>query len=848
MMKKIPHKLLSCASLFAAALVPASLLGESSHQVNIEEIRDLKLSGFGDDDGGELKWRLEAASAEAASRSKAEDIRRTSWNLKDLRLLTFGSQGEVFAKMTSALGVFNPERREAESAEKVSVDGDGFSVRGKGWSWRGEGHENLIRVNDDVFVSLELPDGDETLSVMADALLIRGEDERTTLVFSGGVVVLYGETTMNCDALEILVLGDGAEAAGFEEEKKSGGSGLKDKIMRIGGNGNVRVERAGKILTGDSAEFFPGEERFFVRENVRLTDAAGTLSVSGDVAEGKVDARVVEIVATKPRAELRDEGAPVAVSVRMPSMLGKDGNAASRGGDAPPAKVRSRRIVVEAFPDRNVVSFFDEVNFSDAGIRIAADRFVAETDPDAEGSLLLDVPSEDSARREIRVRSAVAEGNVRAEHDGRILTCGRADLFPQQDLVRLTGEPKVDVPEEKFSLTGDRADIFSARDQIDVYSAEGDDPARRRVSATLPAVSELAGAAAEKSGADATTEIVGDRLRLTRSAPGENCVDVFGNVVLRSRMTSGNLDGSCDRLIVFADAADDAGTSGASAGAASRIRKIIADGNVELEQNGYELSGGRAEITPSVRLREWRKEDRSADDGGNDPFVVVVDPGENGGARPRITFSSDAAGGVSPLSFARGDSAAEENSGVPASGEKSSSAPEKTTLESDRMELIAGEKTRARFFLRGNVDFRTEGGASGRCDEVEGLLAPPAEAADAAEAPRFEAKEVVCRGNIRFEQDGGKGRGSVLEIFPQEDRAVLSGDAAFRDKDGTELYPGNDRFVFDLEKKQLITGEAADAAGGGVPAQVARPQIIIPKGSRNVFVIPKSVSGDSEEK
>ena len=164
------------------------------------------------------------------------------------------------------------------------------------------------------------------------------------------------------------------------------------------------------------------------------------------------------------------------------------------------------------------------------------------------------------------------------------------------------------------------------------------------------------------------------------------------------------------------------------------------------------------------------------------------------------------------------------------------------------MELIAGEKTRARFFLRGNVDFRTEGGASGRCDEVEGLLAPPADAADAAEAPRFEAKEVVCRGNIRFEQDGGKGRGSVLEIFPQEDRAVLSGDAAFRDKDGTELYPGNDRFVFDLEKKQLITGEAADAAGGGVPAQVARPQIIIPKGSRNVFVIPKSVSGDSEEK
>ena len=118
----------------------------------------------------------------------------------------------------------------------------------------------------------------------------------------------------------------------------TGGSGLKDKIMRIGGNGNVRVERAGKILTGDSAEFFPGEERFFVRENVRLTDAAGTLSVSGDVAEGKVDARVVEIVATKPRAELRGEGAPVAVSVRMPSMLGKDGNAAARGSDAPPAR------------------------------------------------------------------------------------------------------------------------------------------------------------------------------------------------------------------------------------------------------------------------------------------------------------------------------------------------------------------------------------------------------------------------------------------------------------------------------------------------------------------------------
>lgn len=74
-MKKIPFRFSLFVAVLAAACLPAPLFGDDSHRVKIETIRDLKLSGYNQDDEGKIKWKLEADSAKADSERKSADIR-----------------------------------------------------------------------------------------------------------------------------------------------------------------------------------------------------------------------------------------------------------------------------------------------------------------------------------------------------------------------------------------------------------------------------------------------------------------------------------------------------------------------------------------------------------------------------------------------------------------------------------------------------------------------------------------------------------------------------------------------------------------------------------------------------
>ena len=873
-MKKLPFSLSLCAALFAAAGLSAPLFGDDSHKVRIETIRDLKLSGYNQDDEGALQWKLEADSAEADAGRKSSDIRESLWNLSSLRLSTFDKTGKVFAEMTSPNGRFSPEKREADSAAAVSLKGAGFLVRGNGWSWSGSGHENLIRVLSDVFVIIEQPD--RKLTTCSRRLAVRGEAARTTLVFSGDVRVFYGDIAMTCDALEIVVAGGGSGATRLSEAERK--SSVEEKMERVTGHGNVEIVRGKTRLGGDSAEFLPRENLFRVRGNARLEEDGGQIVVRGDEAEGKLDEKFVEVLATRPDASR--PLAPAAVSVELPSLLARGGNAPRNAVGAAPARtlVSGKRMTVLTGEDGNVVSLFGDVRVTDSAIRLESEKLVVETDPNADSSPLLDVSaaSEKSGEKPA-VRRAVAEGAVHVFYEGRELTCARAEVLPPENLITLTGEPKVVSLEEKSALSGDRVEVLLARDVIEVFSASGDSPSRRRVEATLPEFSELSAAPATSTRSSGTpsagTKISGDHLTLTRGSD-LSTFDIFGNVNLRSAEVSG----SCGRLLVFADPKSEpaAARGNTKRTPTSQIKKIIASDNVKLEQNGCRLEGGRATITPAVTLKEWVREDVSDAD-GDSPFFVVVESDRDTGARPRITFPGGSSG--AGLAFAlpseakekkapaasetRPDAASSGNdfsTPLPLTKKKKAETPAKAEpavpakesyIESDAMEMIAGER-RARFFLRGDVIFVTDGGAHGMCDSVEGLLEPPPEdgasGVPAANRRRFEAKKVICRGNVRLEQDASRARGSTLEIFPQENLAALSGDANFRDKDGIELRPGNDRFVFNLATRELLTGAAAGGHDAAVPAQVSRPRIIIPKGSDRVFVIPKSVRSDSGEK
>jgi len=820
-------------SAFAAALfafhVPAFAAG--SHNVSVETIRQLKLSGFNDDAHGGLQWRLEAdtATADSSDENADSDVLRARWNLGNLRLFTFGKDGKVFAEMTSPAGVFLPNKKTADSDAPVEVKGKNFRVRGNGWAWTGLGHDNLVRVRENVFVALSQPEKKETLTALADSLTIRGEDDQTVLIFSGNVKVSYGEIFMTCATLEIFVSEKGSRVPAETNEISSGRDAFADAVRQIVGHGNVEITRGTARISGKTTEFFPRENLFVVRGNARLDDSAGKISVSGEKAVGKIDRHFVEIFSEDDERESeKSDGAEKVVSVEMPSFAARQKTSEQNEKNeisAERAFVTGKRMTVHSTAQENTISLFENVRATDQGIKIESEQLVVTTDPSSENPLP-QVVETDATTPKISVRTVVAEGNVRADYSGRVLRCARAEIFPQTKLITLAGAPNIISENEEAALSGDHAEVFLDRDVIEVYSATGENENRTRVVATLPPVSATRanGVPAKNSPAGTgKTTIVGDRLTLTRGKD-LSTFDIFGNVSMRSD----SLEGKCGRVVVFADPNPEQKNSRkTSRKNVSKIKKIIADEDVRLEQNGYVLTGGRAIITPAVDLKEWVNEDQGSDAGT--PFFVVVEPSETAAdtVRPRISFNS--VGGASldfSLPSAKGIS----------SSKKGKNASENSFLESDKMELIA-EESRARFFLRGNVKLSSESGAQGGCDTVEGLAARQENDAD---GDGFEAKKVICRGNVHLSQDGSSGSGSTLEIFPPENRAVLSGNAVLRDKGGIVLHPGNDRFVIDLEKRQLITGAAA-GTGDETPEQVSRPRIVIPAGSDRVFVIPKSV-------
>lgn len=823
------------AALFA---FPAFAFGAGSHGVSVETIRDLKLSGFNDDAQGNLQWRLEAdtATADSSDKNSTDDVLRTRWNLGNLRLFTFGSDGKVFAEMTSPSGVFMPDKKTADSDAPVEVKGKNFRVRGNGWAWSGLGHDNLVRVRENVFVALSQPKQKETLTAIAETLTIRGEESQTVLIFSGKVKVSYGEIFMACDALEIFVSEKGSRVPAETNELSGGRAALANVVQQIVGSGNVEITRGTARLSGKVAEFSPSENVFIVRGNARLDDRNAKISVRGEKAVGKIDHHFVEIFSNDDESPAPAEKSVVSVempsfAIRQKTLENSSRNASEIVADSTArAFVTGKRMTVHSTAGENIISLFENVRATDNDIEIDSDRLVVTTDS-SEKNPLPQVVASDSERPKVSVRTIVAEGNVRANYSGRILRCERADIFPKTKLITLSGAPNIVSENEAASLSGDHAEVFLDRDVIEVYSAAVENADRTRVTATLPPISAARsnGVPAKSASASAgKTTIVGDRLTFTR---GEDLstFDIFGNVSLHSE----TLTGKCGRIVVFADStATKTPARKKSQSNVSKIKKIIADENVELEQNGYVLSGGRAVITPAIGLQEWVEDDEGSD--GKTPFLVVVSSNENNSAkRPRIAFPGDEGG--AKLDFSLPTSGGNSSSGKTNASKENAGKIGKSFLESDKMELIAGE-SRARFFLRGNVKLSSENGAHGECDSVEGLLAPR----NTSDDDGFEAKKVICRGNVLLEQDGSNGRGATLEIFPPENRAVLSGNAVLREKSGVVLKPGNDRFVIDLEKRQLITGSAAGTSDEQ-PAQVSRPRIIIPAGSDRVFVIPKSI-------
>jgi lipopolysaccharide export system protein LptA len=101
-------------------------------------------------------------------------------------------------------------------------------------------------------------------------------DDKNLILFSGNVVVTRKDITMNSDRICLYY----SKREGVKEDSSTGMM-TSGEIDRIEAEGNVRVEREDRTVTGDSAIFYNGEQKIIIRGNAEMKE--GENVVRGDI-------------------------------------------------------------------------------------------------------------------------------------------------------------------------------------------------------------------------------------------------------------------------------------------------------------------------------------------------------------------------------------------------------------------------------------------------------------------------------------------------------------------------------------------------------------------------------------
>jgi lipopolysaccharide export system protein LptA len=100
-------------------------------------------------------------------------------------------------------------------------------------------------------------------------------DDKNLVLFSGNVVVTKEDITMNSDRIYLYY-----SKRERVQEDSSTSMMNSGEIDRIEAEGNVRVEREGRIVTGDRAIFYNGEQKIIIQGNAEMKE--GENVVRGD--------------------------------------------------------------------------------------------------------------------------------------------------------------------------------------------------------------------------------------------------------------------------------------------------------------------------------------------------------------------------------------------------------------------------------------------------------------------------------------------------------------------------------------------------------------------------------------
>jgi lipopolysaccharide export system protein LptA len=114
----------------------------------------------------------------------------------------------------------------------------------------------------------------EAIKIASDRL--DAYDDRNLILFTGNVVVTKENIIINSDKIYLYY-------SKREEGKEASSTGMmgSGEIDRIEAEGNVRVEREDRVVTGDSAIFYNGEQKIIIRGNAEMKE--GENVVRGDM-------------------------------------------------------------------------------------------------------------------------------------------------------------------------------------------------------------------------------------------------------------------------------------------------------------------------------------------------------------------------------------------------------------------------------------------------------------------------------------------------------------------------------------------------------------------------------------
>jgi lipopolysaccharide export system protein LptA len=98
-------------------------------------------------------------------------------------------------------------------------------------------------------------------------------EDKNLILFSGNVVVTKEDIIMNSDKIYLYY--------SKREVVKENSSASSGEIDRLEAEGNVRVEREERVVTGDSAIFYNGEQKIVIRGNAEMKE--GENVVRGDI-------------------------------------------------------------------------------------------------------------------------------------------------------------------------------------------------------------------------------------------------------------------------------------------------------------------------------------------------------------------------------------------------------------------------------------------------------------------------------------------------------------------------------------------------------------------------------------